>query len=373
MSNAGAAASRKEILDTAVDVAIRLTMIGLIAAWCLVIFRPFLLPMIWGVIIAVAAAPLFSKLTGLVGGRRGLAAALFSLVAIVLIVIPTFRIADSIVHSSLEFAQQMEAETLRVPPPNPNVRDWPLIGDRTYDAWNLAATNLDAAVARFTPQIKAAGGWLLVKVSGLAGAILQTIIALIIAGFMLTYAAGGQKAATAVMGRLGGERGAGIVSLTGATISSVFKGVLGVALVQAALAGIGLFFAGVPGWGVWTVLVLVLAVIQLPPILVMGPAIFYVFSVSDSTLVSIVFAVYAIVVSASDTFLKPMFLGRGLSIPMPVILIGAIGGMIKYGIIGLFVGAVVLAIGYELFMAWVNEDSAGSEGAEPAEAPAPAV
>ena len=372
MSQAGTAAARKEVLDTAVDVAIRLAVIGLIAVWCFGIFRPFILPMIWGIIIAVAAAPLFAKLTALVGGRRGWAATAFTLAAIVLIIIPTFRIADSVVHSSLELAQQMEAETLRVPPPNPSVQDWPLVGNRTYEAWNLAATNLDAAVARFTPQIKAAGGWLLVKVSGLAGAILHTIIALIIAGFMLTYAASGEQAATSVLGRLGGPRGAGMAKLTAATISSVFKGVLGVAIVQAALAGIGLFLAGVPGWGVWTVLVLVLAVIQLPPILVLLPIIFYVFSASDSTVVSVVFAVYAIVVSASDTFLKPLFLGRGLAIPMPVILIGAIGGMIKYGIIGLFVGAVVLAIGYELFMVWVNEESAEEADAGPAEAPAPA-
>jgi predicted PurR-regulated permease PerM len=302
-------------------------------------------------------------LVGLVGGRRGIAAAIFTLAAIVLIVLPTFRIADSVVRSSVDLAQQMEAETLQVPPARESVRDWPLIGNSLYDSWNLAATNLDAAVARFTPQLRTAGGWVIAKIRGLLGAILHTIIALIIAGFMLTYSQAGERAARGVMGRIGGERGEGIVQITGATIRSVALGVLGVALIQAAMGGIAMFLVHVPGWGVWTILILILAVMQLPPILVLGPVIFWVFSAVDSTMIAIVFTVWSLFVSVSDTFLKPLFLGRGLSIPMPVILIGAIGGLILYGIIGLFVGAVVLAIGYELFQAWMVE-GAGAESGE---------
>ncbi len=370
MAATSPAEAKKEVLDLSIEIAIRLAVVGLLAVWCFQIFRPFLLPMIWGIIIAVALAKPFGRLVKLTGGRRGIAAAVFTLAAIVLIVLPTFRIADSVVRSSVSVAQQIEGETLRVPPARESVRDWPLVGDRVYDAWNLAATNLDAAVARFTPQLRAAGGWLLVKIRGLLGAILQTIIALIIAGFMLTYSEAGERAARGVMGRLGGERGEGIVSITQATIRSVALGVLGVALVQAAMGGIGMFLVHVPAWGIWTILILILAVMQLPPILVLGPVIFWVFSAVDSTAIAIVFTVWSLFVSVSDTFLKPLFLGRGLSIPMPVILIGAIGGLILYGIIGLFVGAVVLAIGYELFQAWMLE-AAGGEGSE--EAPADAA
>jgi predicted PurR-regulated permease PerM len=358
------AVAKKEVLDLSIEIAIRLAVVALLAVWCFQIFRPFLLPMIWGMIIAVALAKPFGRLVGLVGGRRGIAAAIFTLAAIVLVVLPTFRIADSVVRSSVELAQQMEAETLQVPPARESVRDWPLVGDRIYDAWNLAATNLDAAVARFTPQLRTAGGWVLVKIRGLLGAILHTIIALIIAGFMLTYSEGGERAARGVMGRIGGERGEGIVTITSATIRSVALGVLGVALVQAALGGIGMFLVHVPGWGVWTILILILAVMQLPPILVLLPIIFWVFSAADSTAIAIVFTVWSLFVSVSDTFLKPLFLGRGLSIPMPIILIGAIGGLILYGIIGLFVGAVVLAIGYELFQAWMVEGSGTEPGEE---------
>jgi predicted PurR-regulated permease PerM len=363
MAETSPAAAKKEVLDLSIEIAIRLAVVALLAVWCFQIFRPFLLPMIWGMIIAVALAKPFGQLVGLVGGRRGIAAAIFTLAAIVLIVLPTFRIADSVVRSSVDLAQQMEAETLQVPPARESVRDWPLIGNSLYDSWNLAATNLDAAVARFTPQLRTAGGWVIAKIRGLLGAILHTIIALIIAGFMLTYSQAGERAARGVMGRIGGERGEGIVQITGATIRSVALGVLGVALIQAAMGGIAMFLVHVPGWGVWTVLILILAVMQLPPILVLGPVIFWVFSAVDSTMIAIVFTVWSLFVSVSDTFLKPLFLGRGLSIPMPVILIGAIGGLILYGIIGLFVGAVVLAIGYELFQAWMVE-GAGAESGE---------
>ncbi len=357
MTNTGSALVKKQVLDISVDVAIRLTVIAVLVIWCFKIFQPFVLPVMWGVIIAVALAPLFGKLTALLGGRRGLTALVFTLLALGLVIVPTFQITDSVVRSSIELGHELEEGTLTVPPPNESVRDWPVIGDRAYNAWSSASTNLSTAVELYRPQLQAVGGWVLGKMSGLAGAVLQTIIALIIAGFMLTCAEGGERTARSVAARFGGATGEGIVGTTTGTIRSVAQGVLGVALIQSAAAGFGMFLVGIPGWGVWTILVLVLAVIQLPPLLVLGPILAWYFTAADSTAVAVVFAVWSLVVSFSDTFLKPMFLGRGVDIPMPVILIGAIGGVILHGIIGLFVGAVVLAIGYELFRAWMAEGS----------------
>ena len=139
------------------------------------------------------------------------------------------------------------------------------------------------------------------------------------------------------------------------TIRSVAKGVLGVAIIQALLSGVGLAIMGVPAPGLWAGAVLILAIIQLPPLIVLGPIAFWVFSIADPVPATI-FAVYAFIVSISDAFLKPMFLGRGMEIPMLVILLGAIGGAILSGIIGLFVGAVVLALGYEILKAWMATD-----------------
>jgi predicted PurR-regulated permease PerM len=171
---------------------------------------------------------------------------------------------------------------------------------------------------------------------------------------MLAYKEGAHKASVSLFTRLAAERGEPIVELIVKTIRSVAQGVLGVAIIQALLSGIGLVFAGVPAAGLWVLLILILAVMQLPPLLVLGPMIFWVFSANDSTTVAIIFAIWSVIVSISDGFLKPLFLGRGVDVPMPVILIGAIGGMMAYGILGLFIGAIVLAVGYMMYRAWMT-------------------
>ena len=347
--------ARKQVLDTAVDVAIRLTIIGVVVVWCFRILDPFIMPIAWGVIIAVAIAPVFARLTVLTGGRRGLTAVLFTVVAVALVIGPTVKITDSAIHSTIELDRRWEEGTLTVPEPRASVREWPVIGGRLYDAWDSAHTNLQTALQTYQPQVQAARSFAVAKARGLAGGLLQTVFALIIAGFMLTYASSGESRVRALAARVGGARGHGLVGMSVATIRSVAQGVLGVALLQAAAAALGMFLVHIPAWGVWTVLVLVLAVVQLPPLLVLGPVAVWYFTATDSTAVAVIFLVWCLVVSISDSFLKPMFLGRGVEVPMPVILLGAIGGVMLHGIIGLFVGAVVLAIGYQLFRAWMED------------------
>ena len=191
---------------------------------------------------------------------------------------------------------------------------------------------------------------------------LMTMLAIVIAGVMLVHSAGGGRTARSIGARLAREQGEATVDLAAQTIRSVANGVVGVAAVQSLLAAVGLYLAGVPAAGLWAVLVLILAVAQLPPLLILGPAVVYVMATSDSTVTIVLFVIWGLLVSVSDSFLKPMFLGRGMEIPMPVILIGAIGGMLLSGIIGLFVGAVVLAIGYKLFTAWMKEQEAPAIG-----------
>ena len=176
-----------------------------------------------------------------------------------------------------------------------------------------------------------------------------------IAGVFLAKAKDCHTISIKMFRSVAGERGAELVDLSSATIRSVAQGVLGVAIIQSLLAGVGMLIVGVPGAGFWTFLVLLLAVVQLPPILVLGPVIFYVFSVSSQT-AAVVFAIWSVFVSISDSFLKPLLLGRGVPVPMLVILIGAIGGMMLSGIIGLFVGAVVLSFGFKLFQAWLDKE-----------------
>ncbi|HFD81591.1 MAG TPA: AI-2E family transporter [Gammaproteobacteria bacterium] len=345
----------------AVDAAIRISLLAGLVVWCFNIVRPFLLPVLWGAILAVAIYPLFLRLRALLGGREKLASVLITLVALAILITPTVMLTDSLVHRSKNLAAEIEAGTLSVPPPPAKVRQWPVVGERLYEAWSLSSTNLEAALEQFKPQVAAASKFLLRTAAGAGKGILMFVVSILIAGALLVYARNSSAAMETIATRLLGDKaGRELVDIAGATIRSVAQGVLGVALIQAVLASIGLIVMGVPYAGLWTLLVLLLAIVQLPPLLILAPIIVYVFSVADTT-PAILFMIWSTLVSVSDAFLKPLFLGRGMDIPMLVVLMGAIGGMILSGIIGLFVGAVVLAVGYTLFVAWLEQGRVDSD------------
>ena len=348
----------RELMRKATEVTIRLFLVAALALWCFLIFRPFFMPLVWGIVIAVALSPMFSWFESLLGGRRKLAGTLFILLGIGALIVPAFLVSESFFEGVKWLQVQQAKEAIHVPPPPSEVADWPLIGDRVHDVWTQASENLEATLRRFGPQVRSFGSWLLSTLTGFGGAFLVTIVAIVIAGVMLMHSEGGGRTARAIGARIGGEQGEAAVDLATQTIRSVANGVLGVAAVQALLAAVGLFLADVPAAGLWAGLVLILAVAQLPPLVILGPAIIYVAATSDSTLTQVLFTIWSLIVSFSDSFLKPMFLGRGMKIPMPVILIGAIGGMLRAGIIGLFVGAVVLATGYKMFTAWMEQADA---------------
>ena len=224
----------------------------------------------------------------------------------------------------------------------------------------LASNNLEAALSKITPQLKKFGIPLLSAAAGAGVGTLKFVVSIIIAGVLLSNDAGGGQVARAIATRLTGERGTMAVELAVATVRSVTLGILGVALIQTLLASLGFLLVGVPGAGLWALLVLILAVVQLPTILVLGPIIVYVFSTS-STVIAVVFAIWSILVGISDAFLKPLLMGRGVDVPMLVIFIGAIGGFMTSGIIGLFVGAIIFSLGYKLFLIWLDTDKQPEE------------
>ena len=349
---------------------VELAVVAGLAIWCFQIARPFIVPLLWGLIIAVALSPVFDRLVRAVGGRKKVGAALFALLAIGMIILPTFIVGRSLFQTAADLRTRLADDTaIEIPPPPESVREWPVIGETVHEEWTLASQDSKAALEKYDPQIRAVIGSILKSISSFGGGVLHTIIALIIAAILLATAEGGVASARAIGSRLAGDMGRKSVDDAGATIKSVAKGVVGVALIQGLMAGLGLFLAGVPAAGLWTLGVVVLAVIQLPPILLLGPICAWLFSGDGSTTVAILFTIWSIVVSAADGFLKPVFLGRGVDIPMPVILIGAIGGMISMGIIGLFLGAVVLSIGYTLFRAWLKAGESPT-ASEPAPSPA---
>jgi predicted PurR-regulated permease PerM len=357
------AVREKDYLGKSLDVAIRLSLIALILLSSFRIFGPFLPTLVWGSVVAVALYPVFLKLQSWVGGKTRLAGTLFIVITLAMILVPTFLLGDSLLDGTVGIVRGAADGTLNIPPPTDQVLEWPIIGEKLHELWSSAHVDLQSTIAKLQPQIGKFGQAIVAGVSDLGKALILTLLAIIIAGILMMSADKMGAASYVVARRIGGESGPGMVDTAIGTIRSVVKGVILVALIQGLLAAIGLAIAGVPAVGLWAALVVVVAIIQLPPILILGPIAAWVFASNDSTGIAIFFLIWSIVVSASDGFLKPLLLGRGVQVPMLVILIGAIGGMLSAGVMGLFIGPVILAIAWELTMMWVDEAREDEEAA----------
>jgi predicted PurR-regulated permease PerM len=347
--------NNSDFTNNTIEAAVRIGLLLLLAAWCFEIISPFIVPVAWGLIIAVAIYPVFVKLKSVLGDKNKLAATVYTLLALTLLITPTVMISNSIIDSSAAIAERYESGTLEIPPPNDGVKEWPFIGEKTHAAWLQASDNLEATLKKYDSETRKVGRAIVSGAAGAAGTILQFVLSIIISGILVANANSAYDITIKVFKRLTSDvSGQSYADLSKATIRSVAQGVLGVAIIQAVLSALGMMVMDVPAWGLWTLAVLVVAIAQIPPIVILGFVCAYVFSVAETT-PAVIFLIYCIIVSSSDGFLKPLFLGRGMSTPMLVILLGAIGGMLMSGIIGLFVGAIVLALGYELFMAWLDK------------------
>jgi predicted PurR-regulated permease PerM len=353
--------SDRHLHRKAIELTVRVAVVALLAYWCFAIFRPFLIPLVWGAVLAMALRPAYSWIERATGGRRKLAAVLLVFLCFGVLAVPIVMLSESLLDGVRFISTHLEHGGLRIPPAPERVAQWPVVGPTVYGTWNLASTSLDTLLGRFRPQVKAFGLWLVELAKQGAVAVLMTAAALVIAALLLARREVMGKIALDVGERIGGDAGAETVRLAGQTIATVANGVVGVAAIQAALAAAGLMLAGIPGAGLWTLLILVLAVAQLPPLLVLGPAILYLVATDAPTLTLVLFTAWCVVVTISDALLKPLLLGRGSGTPAAVILIGAIGGLILHGLIGLFVGAVVFSTGYRLFGRWMA-NGRGAQG-----------
>ena len=344
----------------AIEIAVTLGLIFLVLAWGFMILKPFIPLIIWGGIIAVACYTPVLKLQGSLGGSKKRAVILFALIGLSIVIVPTWIFAGSMIESSTTLGKHVAEGTVHIPPPADGVKDWPLIGNKVHAAWSEAATNFTLFLQDNAEQLKSVGTTVLSKVAGAGLGILQLVFSILIAAAFLSNAETAAAAMQRFFRRVAGEKGDGLLNLSVATIRSVAVGVLGIAIIQATLAGLGMIAVGVPAAGLWALFVLVVAIAQLPPWLILGPVIVYVFSVESST-VATLFMIWSLIVSFLDMALKPIMLGRGVEAPMLVILLCAIGGMVMSGIIGLFTGAVVLAMGYKLFQAWLEVGEENSD------------
>jgi len=352
----------------AIDIAIRIGVIALVIALCFTILRPFISPVMWGIILAITLFPACRRLSSALGDRVKLASTIISAVMLLLIILPSIQMVGSLVSGTKSISERIQSGEIRVPPPPDNIDTWPLIGNSLKRVWDEASANLKATLSRFQPQLKAMSLWLLKAATGTALGLVQFALAIIISGIFMANARGSGNMAKTIFVRLAGERGAGFADIATKTVRNVVRGILGVAIIQALLAGIGFWVTGVPAAGLWAFICLFLAIIQIGLFPVVIPVVIYMFYSADTATAGLLTG-WLILVSLLDNFLKPILLGRGAPVPMLVIFLGAIGGFLSMGFIGLFVGAVILSIGFKLLQAWLDELSQPDTKDEPEDLP----
>jgi predicted PurR-regulated permease PerM len=349
------------------DVLIRAGLILAMAVLCYQVFSPFLHLMVWALILAVTLYPLHQFLASKIGGKQGLAATLLVVVGVVLIVAPTAMLMSSLGDAVRQLVNDVQTNSLQIPAPRPGVEAWPVVGKKLHDVWSKAHADLPALVQSLQPKIGELAKTALGLVASIGSGVLQFVASFIIAGIIMAFGQSGSRGSRAIFERLvGNARGSELASLSTATIRAVAQGVIGVALIQAIIVGLALLVAGVPWAGVLAVIVLVLGIAQVPALIATLPAIVYIWSSGDySTAAAIAYTVMLVLSGMADNVLKPLMLGRGVDAPMPVVLLGALGGMATAGILGMFVGATLLTLGYQIFMDWVAANpNAGQAQAE---------
>ncbi|OIQ36019.1 MAG: hypothetical protein BM563_11555 [Bacteroidetes bacterium MedPE-SWsnd-G1] len=340
--------------NQSIDAFIKIVVLAVLIISSFLIAKPFLLLMVWAIIVAVALYPFYEKIIRLTKGKKkGLVTTLFTLVLLAIIVVPSIGMASSIAESSGEIFDNFKAGTLKIDPPSESVKSWPLIGEKVHAMWSKASNDIQGFIKEYPDQVKASVGWFFGSFTGIMGSVLLSLVALIVAGIFMSSAKEGYQTGLAFANKMMDGKGEKMMTMCINTIRSVVKGILLVGVIQAILAFAGFSMIGLSTAGILAFAVLVCAIIQVPVTLVAIPVIIYVFSFADTT-PAIIFAVYIFVVSLLDNFLKPMLLAKGLETPMIVILIGAIGGMMFMGILGLFIGPVIMAVSHRIYINWVT-------------------
>lgn len=342
-------------VQESIDISLKVMLVMLLLFLCFLVLRPFILMVIWGLIIGVMIFPAFTWLTDKLKGRKKLAATLTTLGLVLILVLPTAFLTDSLLTGASVVRTYLTSSSELIPPPPESVGNIAIIGKSLYSSWSHASTDLSQFLAQYKSQIQSAGEWVLEKAGKAGVGLLQFVFSIIISGFVLANSKSGNSFAKRLGYKLAGEKGLKMVKDTETTIRSVGKGIIGVSVIQAFFIAIGLFVAGIPGAALWALIAMFLGIIQIGTLPVVIPVIIYGFY-SMSTTWAVIFMIYMILVSPLDNVLKPILLGRGAPVPMLVVFLGAIGGFISFGIIGLFLGSVLLSFGYQLLQIWLEKE-----------------
>jgi len=341
------------------DTMIRLFIILLVIVWCMMIMYPFASIILWSLIIALALHPLHNRLSEKIGGKPKLVSFIIVLIILAIFIVPMGIMISSLVDEVKGLMEIYDQDGFTLPAPSEKVKEWPIIGESLYNSWQSASQSLGQNLVKYKEQLAEIGGNIAKGILGAAGDLIQILVSVIIAGILLITSGIGESLRK-LFRKVAGERGDEFADLTLSTVGSVVKGILGVAFILAVLHGILFALAGIPYTGILTLLIFVLAIIQIPTLLVSIPVVIYLFSAKEPV-PAVIWSVLLLVAGMADNVLKPLLLGKGASVPMLVIFIGVIGGFMLSGFIGLFTGAIVMSLGYKLYIGWVNDGTKASQ------------
>ena len=343
--------------DGVIQLVIRLGLLGLLVVWTFLIIKPFVPILTWSAVLAVAFYPVFSWLAKLLGGSPRIAAAILTLVMLGIVIGPAAWLGLSAVEGIRDIASQIGSGELALRDAPEQIKSWPLIGPQLYDLWNLAYTNIRAVLQEVTPYLKPLAGFMLSFVGSAGIGTLQFLLSVLVAGLLFPYGPQLAGAIRSFLYRIVPEQSEHFLELSGATIRAVSQGVIGVAIIQALLAGIGFKIAAIPSAGLLAVIVLLLSIVQIGAAIVLLPVVIWIWMDKDIT-TALPLTIFFVIVGLLDNILKPLVMGRGLTTPTLVILVGVIGGTLAHGIIGLFIGPIILAVAWELAAAWIRIEQA---------------
>ncbi len=339
---------------------LQLLALALLLISCYLIIEPFITLMVWASVLAITLYPLQKIIAARLRGRNGWAAGLITVVMLLVLIVPAVWLLLSTVQEVKELAELYRAGKFHIPPPSKNVKDWPVIGRNLFDLWSSGSSNMTALIADHTDQAKAVALKFLDLLASTGKGILLFTVAVIASGVLLAYAKPSGDFAKTFFIKLAGKLGADMVGLAEITVRNVAKGILGVAFIQSMLAGIGFVLAGIPLAGLWIVVCLILAIVQVGILPVSIGVIIYIWS-HGTTTTAVLLTIWMLIVGVSDNILKPIMLGKGAPVPMLVVFLGSIGGFMTSGFIGLFTGAIILSVGYKLLQAWLNSAKEATE------------
>lgn len=347
-----------------IQLAIRLGLLFFLLYWSFILVQPFIPILAWSAVLAVAVYPAYHWLAELLGGRPKLAAVIVTVTALAIVIGPATWLGLGLIESLRGFAGRLGAGTLAIPSPPDNVKNWPIIGSQIFSLWDHAATNLGMALREVAPHLKPLAGPVFAFAGSAGVGTLKFMASIVLAGFLFPYGPRLVETTRRIQDRLLLQRNEDFVALAGLTIRSVSQGVIGIAVLQSLLVGLGLKFAGLPYAGILAFGVLLLGILQVGSAPILVPVVIWVWATSDVAF-ALVMTIYLVVVGLADNILKPIVMGRGLKTPMLVIFIGVLGGTIAHGIVGLFVGPIILAVAWQLMIAWIRDDQPRAVSSDP--------